>query len=79
MPVGIDLSAYRIVQEALTNVIRHAGTGHCRVAIDYGDEELSVEIVDDGRGVTGNGSAHGFGGPAHPPAPRTGVAHSVNA
>ncbi|MEV7559616.1 histidine kinase [Streptomyces sp. NPDC089795] len=57
----IDLSAYRIVQEALTNVVRHAGTGRCRVAIDYGDEELSVEVVDDGRGATGHGSAHGFG------------------
>ncbi|WP_328777701.1 sensor histidine kinase (plasmid) [Streptomyces goshikiensis] len=61
LPADIDLSAYRIVQEALTNVVRHAGTGHCRVDIDYGDEELSVEVVDDGRGVTGNGSAHGFG------------------
>ena len=61
VPADIDLSAYRIVQEALTNVVRHAGTGRCRVAIDYGDEELSVEVVDDGRGATGNGSAHGFG------------------
>lgn len=61
VPADIDLSAYRIVQEALTNVVRHAGTGHCRVAIDYGDEELSVEVVDDGRGATRNGSAHGFG------------------
>lgn len=61
VPGDIDLSAYRIVQEALTNVVRHAGTGHCRVAIDYGDEELSVEVVDDGRGATRNGSAHGFG------------------
>ncbi|NJP76642.1 sensor histidine kinase [Streptomyces sp. AA8] len=61
VPADIDLSAYRIVQEALTNVVRHAGTGHCRVTIDYGDEELSVEVVDDGRGATGNGSAHGFG------------------
>ncbi|MFE2581630.1 sensor histidine kinase [Streptomyces sp. NPDC059378] len=61
VPADIDLSAYRIVQEALTNVVRHAGTGHCRVAVDYGDEELSVEIVDDGHGVTGNGTAHGFG------------------
>ncbi|MEU6654204.1 sensor histidine kinase [Streptomyces sp. NPDC046900] len=60
LPADIDLSAYRIVQEALTNVVRHAGTGHCRVAIDYGDEELSVEVVDDGRGAK-NGSAHGFG------------------
>ncbi|WP_406461764.1 sensor histidine kinase [Streptomyces sp. NBC_01622] len=61
VPADIDLSAYRIVQEALTNVVRHAATGRCRVAIDYGDEELSVEVVDDGRGATGNGSAHGFG------------------
>ncbi|MER5361859.1 sensor histidine kinase [Streptomyces sp. NPDC002785] len=61
LPADIDLSAYRIVQEALTNVVRHAGTGRCRVAIRYGDKELSVEIVDDGRGVTDNGSAHGFG------------------
>lgn len=61
LPADIDLSAYRIVQEALTNVVRHAGTGHCRVAIDYGDGELSVEIVDDGRGATEDGPAHGFG------------------
>ncbi|GGX64040.1 sensor histidine kinase [Streptomyces hiroshimensis] len=63
VPADIDLSAYRIVQEALTNVVRHAGTGRCRVTIGYGDEELSVEVVDEGRGTggTGNGSAHGFG------------------
>ncbi|MFE5806334.1 sensor histidine kinase [Streptomyces sp. NPDC056491] len=61
LPADIDLSAYRIVQEALTNVVRHAGTGRCRVAIDYGDEELSVEVVDDGRGATGDSSARGFG------------------
>ncbi|MEV8037399.1 sensor histidine kinase [Streptomyces sp. NPDC086182] len=61
VPADIDLSAYRIVQEALTNVVRHAGTGRCRVVIDYGEEELSVEVVDEGRGATGNGSAHGFG------------------
>ncbi|WP_310723022.1 sensor histidine kinase [Streptomyces sp. N2A] len=61
LPADIDLSAYRIVQEALTNVVRHAGTGCCRVVIDHGDEELFVEVVDEGRGVTGNGSAHGFG------------------
>jgi signal transduction histidine kinase len=61
VPADIDLSAYRIVQEALTNVVRHAGTGRCRVAIDYGDEELSVEVVDDGRGTSEDGSDHGFG------------------
>ncbi|MGW6685536.1 sensor histidine kinase [Streptomyces sp. NPDC054961] len=61
LPAEIGLSAFRIVQEALTNVVRHAGTGRCRVLIDYGDEELSVEIVDDGRGSAGSGPAHGFG------------------
>ncbi|WP_406481820.1 sensor histidine kinase [Streptomyces sp. NBC_01615] len=61
LPADIDLSAYRIVQEALTNVVRHAATRRCRVAIDYGDEELFVEVVDDGRGASGNGSTHGFG------------------
>ncbi|WP_235454077.1 sensor histidine kinase [Streptomyces olivochromogenes] len=61
LPADIELCAYRIVQEALTNVVRHAGTGHCRVTVDHRDEELSVEVVDDGRGVTENGSAHGFG------------------
>ncbi|MCX4982516.1 sensor histidine kinase [Streptomyces sp. NBC_00572] len=61
LPADIDLSAFRIVQEALTNVVRHAGTGRCRVLIDYGNEELSVEVVDDGHGATENGPAHGFG------------------
>ncbi|WP_069767934.1 sensor histidine kinase [Streptomyces sp. LUP30] len=61
VPADIELSAYRIVQEALTNVVRHAGAVHCRVVIDYGDDELSVEVVDDGRGAGANGAAHGFG------------------
>jgi signal transduction histidine kinase len=61
LPADIDLATYRIVQEALTNVVRHAGTEHCRVSIGYGAEELSVEIVDDGPGSTTNGPAHGLG------------------
>ncbi|AUY54574.1 sensor histidine kinase [Streptomyces sp. CB01881] len=60
LPADIDLSAYRIVQEAVTNVVRHAGTGNCRVAIDYGVEELSVEVLDDGRG-TPSPAGSGFG------------------
>ena len=50
VPPDVDLSGYRIVQEAVTNVVRHAGTGECRVTIDYGDGELAIEIEDDGRG-----------------------------
>jgi len=48
VPAGIDLSAYRIVQEALTNVVKHAGTPDCRVTIDYRADELSLEVADDG-------------------------------
>jgi len=59
LPAEIELAAFRIVQEALTNVVRHAGTGHCRVGVDYGEEDLSVEIVDDGSGTGETG--HGFG------------------
>lgn len=62
LPADLDLSAFRIVQEALTNVVRHADTGSCRVVVEYGDEELTVVVEDDGRGAAGDGSAHG---PAH--------------
>ncbi|MFE0044648.1 sensor histidine kinase [Streptomyces albireticuli] len=61
LPADIELSAYRIVQEALTNVVRHAGTGSCRVTVDYGEEELSVEVVDDGRGTAGGAAPDGQG------------------
>ncbi len=50
LPPDVDLSAYRIVQEAVTNVVRHAGTENGRVTIDYRDDELVVEIEDDGQG-----------------------------
>ncbi len=61
LPPDIDLSAYRIVQEAVTNVVRHAGIGHCRVTVDHGVEELAVEVVDDGRGMPGGAAGAGFG------------------
>ena len=51
LPASIDLSAYRIVQEALTNVVKHARTSSCRVLIGYGDDELIIEITDNGAGV----------------------------
>jgi len=50
LPAELDLSAFRIIQEAVTNVVRHAGAGRCRVTIDYRDAELDIEIIDDGRG-----------------------------
>ncbi|GIE85006.1 sensor histidine kinase [Actinoplanes regularis] len=50
LPPDIDLSAFRVIQEAVTNVIRHAGTGRCDVTVDRRPGELSIEITDDGRG-----------------------------
>jgi signal transduction histidine kinase len=50
LPVGIELSAYRIVQEALTNALKHAGQAHASVRVSYGLDSLELEIVDDGAG-----------------------------
>ena len=61
LPPGIDLSAYRIVQEALTNALKHAGPARARVTVSYGDDELDLEIVDDGAGTAnGDGAGHGL-------------------
>jgi signal transduction histidine kinase len=61
VPLGIDLSAYRIVQEALTNTLKHAAASHAQVVLRYSDEELAVDVIDDGRGTTQNGDAgHGL-------------------
>jgi signal transduction histidine kinase len=51
LPAGVDLSAYRIVQEALTNVVKHAGPARAQVRICYGDHDVTVEVTDNGRGV----------------------------
>jgi signal transduction histidine kinase len=64
LPGDIDLSAFRIVQEAVTNVVRHSGVRCCRVSIDYGAEQLALEILDDGRSggaPAGPHAAHGSG------------------
>ncbi|MFE0102426.1 sensor histidine kinase [Streptomyces sp. NPDC059009] len=62
LPAELDLSAYRIVQEAVTNVVRHAGTGRCRVTVDRREKELGIEITDDGRGGVVSGSGYGLVG-----------------
>ncbi|MEA2130917.1 MAG: hypothetical protein QOJ85_3808 [Solirubrobacteraceae bacterium] len=64
LPAGIDLSAYRIVQEALTNTLKHAGPVRARVAVRYGGDELELEISDDGapgRPVAGAAASAGDG------------------
>ncbi|PZF81660.1 sensor histidine kinase [Jiangella anatolica] len=55
---AVDLAAYRIVQEALTNVTRHAGAGRVAVRIGYGRDDVTVDVSDDGRGA---GSRAGTG------------------
>lgn len=66
LPAGVDLAAFRIIQEALTNVTRHAGPGvSATVRIAYGDDELLVEIADDGHGVVAGdlpGGGNGIAG-----------------
>jgi signal transduction histidine kinase len=53
---GIDLTAYRIVQEALTNTLKHAGQARARVTLRYGEQTLEIEVTDDGRGLEGTGA-----------------------
>jgi signal transduction histidine kinase len=64
LSLGLDLSAYRIVQEALTNVVRHAGPATARVRIRYAPDRVDIEVVDDGRrGRTPEpGDGHGIAG-----------------
>ena len=52
LPLGVDLTAYRVVQEALTNTLKHAAASHADVTLRYSPRELVVDVVDDGRGKT---------------------------
>src|SRR5205823_2187610 len=61
LPVGIDLSAYRIIQEALTNTLKHAGDAHATILISYRSDSLELEIADDGQGSTARVSGGGHG------------------
>nr|WP_296073988.1 histidine kinase [uncultured Actinoplanes sp.] len=62
VPAAVDLSAYRIVQEALTNTLKHAGPdAGARVRLEFEPERLRVEVVDDGAGPAGGPDGHGNG------------------
>jgi signal transduction histidine kinase len=52
LPTSIDLSLYRIVQEALTNTLKHAKASHAEVVVGYGSGEITIEVTDNGRGTT---------------------------
>ncbi|MBG0824593.1 sensor histidine kinase [Planomonospora sp. ID91781] len=62
LPSGLDLCAYRIVQESLTNVLKHAGAARVEVLLEYGAAELTVSVTDDGTAAPG---APGSGGAGH--------------
>ena len=52
LPASLDLTAYRIVQEALTNTLKHAGKTRATVRVRYEEQALAIEVLDEGRGVT---------------------------
>ncbi len=55
IPAGVDLAAYRIVQEALTNVLKHAAASRAAVRIGYRPDAIELEVLDDGHGLLGPG------------------------
>jgi signal transduction histidine kinase len=69
LPAGVDLSAYRIVQEALTNAVKHGRSSRARIVVRYGPDDLRLEVHDDG--PAGDGPA---GGGTDPAAGRRGAA-----
>lgn len=61
LPPGPDLTAYRVIQESLTNVLKHAGPAHARVGVRYLSDRLEIDVEDDGRGgVQPDGIGHGL-------------------
>jgi signal transduction histidine kinase len=62
LPAGAELAAYRIVQEALTNVCRHARASSASVVVEYRPSEVALEVIDDGVGGVPAGDGHGIVG-----------------
>jgi signal transduction histidine kinase len=60
LPPGVDLAAYRVVQEALTNVIKHAGTARAAVVLEYRPDDLLITVTDDGRAAPEAGGGRGL-------------------
>jgi signal transduction histidine kinase len=62
LPAGVDLTAYRLVQEGLTNAIKHAAARHAQVRVRYDGDHVEIEVSDDGRGGDGAHPASSSGG-----------------
>jgi signal transduction histidine kinase len=61
LPAGLDLTAYRLVQEGLTNSLKHARAGQAVVSVRYGETDIEVTVTDNGRGGGGDGAIGGHG------------------
>ncbi len=72
LPADVDLAAYRIVQEALTNSARHSGGGRATVRLGYGQAALEIEVLDDGPPRPPGGTPPGTRGPVSGPGSGTG-------
>ncbi len=59
LPSSLDLTAYRIVQESLTNTLKHAGRTHAQVKLDYEPDWLVIDVLDEGRGVAAGAAVGG--------------------
>jgi signal transduction histidine kinase len=62
LPAGLDLAAYRIVQEGLTNAIKHAGGAPTEVTVEWREQAIALEVRDAGPGLTGDDAGHGLVG-----------------
>jgi signal transduction histidine kinase len=58
VPPTVEIAAYRIVQESLSNALRHAGASAATVTLSYADPDLQLEITDDGRGLSADRASH---------------------
>jgi signal transduction histidine kinase len=77
LPAGVGLSAYRIIQEALTNVVKHAGSdARCVVCVRFGDEAIDIQVTDDG-GLSASGAPSSGPPPAHADVATMGSGHGI--
>nr|WBO81443.1 sensor histidine kinase [Streptomyces sp. SBE_14.2] len=60
LPADTEVAAFRIVQEALTNTVKHACASSATVALEWGEDELTLSVTDDGQGPSGPGGGHGL-------------------
>jgi signal transduction histidine kinase len=62
LPAGEDLAAFRVIQEALTNVLKHSGASHCRVSVGHRADGVTITVTDEGTGPYDGERGHGLAG-----------------